>query len=110
MLLKVQGGTPVQEDETLCGTCRHARIVRGRRMEEELVFCGAIVMEAVRITFKVTSCTEYLDDREPTYHELFEKAWILQPQTKRRPAGFVRSADLTPAEARRAFVRRDHDD
>jgi hypothetical protein len=104
MLLKVHGGTPAQDGESLCGSCRNARVVRGRRLEEELVVCAAIVMEAVRITFKVTSCTEYSDNREPTYHELFEKAWILRPQTKRRPAGFIRSADLTPAEARRVYA------
>lgn len=104
MLLKVHGGTPVQETGSLCETGRHARIVRGRRLEDELVVCGALVMEAVRITFKVTSCTEYDDDREPTYHEPFEKAWILRPQTKRRQAGFIRTADLSPAEARRAFA------
>ena len=104
MLLKIYGGTPVQEGDSLCDTCRHSRIVRGRRLEDELVVCGALVMEAVRITFKVTSCSEYADGREPTYHELFEKAWILRPQTKRRPAGFIRASDLTPAEARRVFA------
>ena len=105
MLLKVHGGTPAQTGESLCDTCRHARIVRGRRLEEELVICGGIVMETVRITFKVTSCTEYADGREPTYHELFEKAWILRPQTKRHPAGFIRTSDLTPAEARQVYAQ-----
>lgn len=109
MLVKVRGGTPAQTGESLCDTCRHARIARGRRLDEELVVCGAIVMEVVRITFKVSSCTEYSDAREPTYHELFQKAWILRPPTKRRTAGFIRSADLTPAEARRIFAR-DEDD
>jgi hypothetical protein len=110
MLVRVHGGTPVQEGDSLCDTCRHARIVRGRRLDEALVVCGALVMEVVRITFKVTSCTEYSDDREPTYHELFEKAWILRPPTKRRPAGFIRSTDLTPAEVRRIFARDEGDE
>jgi hypothetical protein len=41
---------------------------------------------------------------------LFEKAWILRPPTKRRPAGFIRSTDLTPAEVRRIFARDEGDE
>jgi hypothetical protein len=101
MLIKVYGGTSVQEAESLCDTCRHSRIVRGRRLDEEIVMCGAIMMGGARITFKVASCTDYLDDREPSYHELFEKAWILRPASRRRPAGFVRAADLDDRDAAR---------
>lgn len=39
-----------------------------------MVFCDAMTMHAVRITFKVTSCSDYLDAREPGFHELFAKA------------------------------------
>lgn len=104
MLIKVYGGTASQQVDSLCDTCRHSKIIRGRRLEEEVVFCSAIAMEPVKITFKVTTCTDYLDGREPTYHELLEKAWILRPRTKRRAAGFVRAADLTAEEARRFFA------
>jgi len=103
MLIKVYGGTRVERPETLCGTCRHSRIMRGRRLEEEVVFCDAAMMQTVRITFKVTSCTEYVDGREPPYHELLDKAWILRPASKRRAAGFVRAADLEADEAYRLF-------
>ena len=103
MLIKVDRGTPVHEEPTLCETCRHSRLIRGRRMEDELVICGAMVTRAFRITFKVTSCTEYIDAREPSYSELFEKAWILQPPSKRRAAGFVRGSDLSDDEAARLF-------
>lgn len=94
MLTKVYGGTALQEAESLCDSCRQARIIRGRRLEEAIVFCDAIPMHPVRIPFKVTSCTEYTDDRQPGYHELLEKAWILRPASKRRSAGFVRAGDL----------------
>jgi hypothetical protein len=104
MLIKVHGGTELQEGDTLCSTCRHSRIIRGRRLEEEIVFCDATTMQAVRITFKVTSCTDYADVREPTYHELAAKAWILRPATRRRAAGFVRAADLDAEETRRLFM------
>jgi hypothetical protein len=94
MLIKVYGGTRPQEQESLCDSCRHSGIVRGRTLKEEIVFCRALVMQSVRITFKVTSCSDYDDDREPSYCELVEKAWILTPGSRRRPAGFVRAADL----------------
>jgi hypothetical protein len=58
------------------------------------VICGASCMEGLRVTFRVTSCTEYVDATAPTVHELYERAWILRPATKRRPAGFVRASEL----------------
>jgi hypothetical protein len=103
MLTKVYDGTPMQNDESLCETCRHSRIIRGRRLEEEMVFCDAMAMQTVRITFKVTTCTDYSDSREPGYHELLEKAWVLCPGSKRRAAGFVRGSDLHAEEIARAF-------
>jgi hypothetical protein len=108
MLIKISRGTPVHEDEALCETCGHSRIIRGRRTEEEIVFCGAMVMGAFRITFKVTSCTEYIDAREPSYGELFDKAWILRPPSKRRAAGFVHASELTDEETVQLF--REHAD
>lgn len=104
MHIKVYGRMSVEGGEHLCGTCRMAHIVRGRRMDEELVFCQASPMRSVRITFRVASCSEYIDAREPSYAELMEKAWVLTPASKRRPAGFVRAADLAPDEAIRYFV------
>lgn len=104
MLIKIYGGTRTQEAQNLCETCRSSRIVRGRRIDEEIVFCSAMAMDPVRITFKVTSCSDYLDARVPPYHELIEKAWVLTPKTRRRPAGFVRGCDLEPDEVMR-FAR-----
>ena len=104
MLIKVYRGTQIQDGESLCDTCAHSRITRGRRLEEELVMCTALMMHTVQITFKVTSCSVYVDDREPSYHELCEKAWILRPASRQRAAGFVRAADLSGEEARRLLV------
>ena len=61
----------------------------------------AMAMRTVRITFKVTSCTDYVDGREPSYHELLEQAWILRPASKRRAAGFVRATVLADSEIQR---------
>jgi hypothetical protein len=107
MMMKVYGGTRPQHADSLCDTCRHSRIVRGRRIDEELVFCDAAVMRSVRVTFKVTSCSEYTDNREPSYHELFHQAWILQPATKRRAAGFIHAADLKAEEVARLMAEVD---
>ena len=104
MLIKIYGGTRIQEAQSLCESCRCARIVRGRRFDEEIVFCSAMAMDPVRIAFKVTSCSDYSDARTPAYHELVEKAWILAPKTRRRPAGFVRGSELEPDELMR-FMR-----
>jgi hypothetical protein len=98
MRIKIHGGTPPNDDESLCETCRHSRITRGRRLDEELVFCGASHMRAVRITFKVTSCSEYDDYRYPSYYELMQQAWILKRGSRGRPPGFVRASDLRHEE------------
>ena len=99
MLIKVQGGTPADHGDVLCDTCRHAKTMRGQRIEEHLVFCQGVSYRPVRITFRVASCSEYEDGREPTYQELLEKAWILRPPTRRRTAGFFRVSDLDEREA-----------
>ena len=94
MHIKVRGGTPPGERGNLCESCRHARIVRGRAIDEEIVFCDASPMRAERITFKVTSCSDHSDHRHATYWELIQQAWILQPGSRKRQAGFVRAKDL----------------
>lgn len=98
MLVKVYDGTRMQSAERLCASCRHSHIVRGRREAEELIVCNAMALRSIRITFLVTECTDYIDVREPSFHELFEKAWVLRPATRRRPAGFVRGIELREAE------------
>jgi hypothetical protein len=99
MRMKVYEGTPSQSGDSLCETCRHSTITRGRRFNEEIVRCEALPSESTVITFSVTSCTAYLDADLPTYSELFDKAWILKPHDGKRPAGFVRASDL-PFEER----------
>jgi len=104
MLIKIRNGTTVECGEGLCDTCRHSTIIRGRRLEEEIVFCTALGISPISVHFKVTACTDYADRRAPTYHELLHKAWILRPSTARRPAGFVRVSELPGQEAMRLFA------
>jgi hypothetical protein len=105
MLIKVYGGTPVQQNESLCWTCRHARVVRGHALDEEVVFCDAMTMRPVRITFMVSSCSDYDDGRLPSYYQLLEQAWILRPASCKRPAGFVRASELGDEEIQRFMER-----
>ena len=94
MRIKVQGGTPVGGESSLCATCRCSTIVRGRRLDEELVLCSALGLHGIQITFKVTSCSDYADRRTPSYMEMMQDAWILQPGSRKRPAGFVRASEM----------------
>ena len=98
MVIKIYGGTRSESGASLCETCRVSRIVRGRAIGEEIVLCDRIPMHPVRIGFHVTSCSDYIDAREPSYQELMEKAWVLAPASRRRPAGFVKGADLHEEE------------
>jgi hypothetical protein len=111
MRINVRDGTPAHDDTTLCTTCRHSRITRGRKLDEELTFCSASHIGTTRVTFKVTSCSAYNNQTEPTYYELMQQAWILQPGSRRRPSGFVRASDLRDEElARYLSEARRHDD
>ena len=61
-------------------------------------------MRVTRIHFKVAFCTAYFDARLPTYMQMLDEAWILQPGSKKRRPGFVRSADLPPDERARLLL------
>ena len=98
MHIKVQNGTPADSESTLCATCRCSTIVRGRTLDEELVICSALGLRGVQITFKVTFCSDYADMRQPSYMEMIQDAWILQPGSRKRPAGFVRGSELQEEE------------
>lgn len=95
MRLKIRDGTPRHGGESLCLTCVHATIIRGRTIEEEIVTCnGRSLHGALRITFVVTACTDYTDERLPSMAQLMENAWILRCGRKGRAAGFVHGRDL----------------
>ena len=98
MHIKVHDGTPISSQSSLCSTCRCATIIRGRSLDEELVFCSALGLHGMQITFKVTSCSDYADLRTPSYMEMLQDAWILRPGSRKRPAGFVRGSELQHEE------------
>jgi hypothetical protein len=94
MEIKIRGATSIHDENSLCASCRHSTITRGHRLDEEIVVCNASHVQARQITFKVSSCSHYDDQRLPSYYEFMQQAWILQPGSQRRGAGFVRAADL----------------
>ena len=98
MHLKVHNGTASSGETSLCPTCRFSIIVRGRTLDEEIVRCHAMSMRSAPVTFKVTFCSSYSDARQPSYLQMMQVAWILQPGSKKRPAGFIRGADLGQEE------------
>jgi hypothetical protein len=111
MRIKIHRGTPVNGDDNLCESCSHSRIIRGRRVDEEVVVCEASHSMPTHVTFKVTTCSDYQDCKVPSYWELMQQAWILRPQSGKRPAGFVRASDLRDDEFSQFMAGlRDHDD
>jgi hypothetical protein len=116
MHFKIHGSTAHDGDATLCSTCTHSTIIRGQARNEEIITCNRSIRSSMRITFRVTSCSDYNDARLPSMYELTEKAWILRRGSKRRAAGFIHGRDLKIEELSEAvsecdagFVDEDHD-
>ena len=98
MRVKIYKGSVQNSGTNLCETCRYSTITRGRTLDEEFVRCDAATMQPIVIRFKVTACSAYADQTAPSYGQFLQQAWILQPASAKRPAGFVRSIDLSPQE------------
>jgi hypothetical protein len=73
-------------------------VVRGARLRDEIVECALLGHRHNRITFPVTSCTDYVSRQHPSLREMEETAWILQTDAKRHLVGFVPSKQLKPKD------------
>jgi hypothetical protein len=100
MRLKIHHGTARDDEPSLCLSCRHATIIRGRNLHDEIVDCGMLYGDRSRIRFPVTSCSNYSDRRQPTLRQMEEIAWVLRTDRARKPIGFVPARDLRPKERR----------
>lgn len=98
MRIKIHGGSAHSGDGPLCLTCRHATVVKGARLRDEIVECAMLAYGHNRITFPVTSCTEYVSRQHASIREMEDIAWILRTDAKRRQVGFVQPKDLTAKE------------
>ena len=91
MKIKVHGGTAREGEAALCLSCRYATVVSGTSARHTLIRCSRV---ETPITFKVTSCTEYLNRQHPSLYHMEDIAWVLRTDVKRGQIGFVRSKDL----------------
>src|SRR5215475_8774439 len=98
MQAKVHDGTPQHGEPSLCTSCRHATVVRGHRLEDEIVECSQLWSDRKFIRFPVRSCSDYSDRRQPLLKDMEEIAWILRSSGKGGRIGFVRAATLKPEE------------
>jgi hypothetical protein len=96
MRLKIVGGTAPHGEPSLCGTCRHATVVKGAALKDEIVECGRLSTPRSRIPFPVASCTGYSDRRQPSIREMEEIAWVLRTDPQRNQIGFVQARELKP--------------
>ena len=94
MRVKIHGGTADHGAPSLCTTCRFATILRGARLNQELVECDRLSYPAQRVPFPVVQCTSYSDRRRASLREMEEDAWILRTDAHRNRIGFVRSSKL----------------
>jgi len=95
MNIKIQGGTAREDEPALCFSCRHAKVVQGPSSRDRIVECREL---AAPVTFKVTSCTQFLNRRHPSLWHMEDIAWVLRTDPKRRRVGFVRGRDLKVTE------------
>jgi hypothetical protein len=91
MKIKINGGTARDDEPALCLSCRFASIVQGSRANNQIVRCSRV---ETNLTFKVTSCTEYISRNHPSLYHMEDIAWVLRTDVKRNQIGFVRSKDL----------------
>jgi len=91
MKIKIRGGTARESDPSLCLSCRFAKVVQGQRANDQIVECGQL---QDRVTFQVTSCSEYVNHQHPSLWHMEDIAWILRTDARRRQIGFVRAKDL----------------
>ena len=85
MNIKVNGGTARSDEPSLCMTCSSARCVRGER-GQEITFCEQL---DTRVTFKVVSCSEYVNRQHPSLWHMEDIAWILRTDNRRRSVFFI---------------------
>ena len=97
MRIKVRGGTVAHDQRSLCETCRWSTIIRGVRLQDEIVECSQLYGRNQRVLFPVTSCSRHVDRNHPTIREMEDMAWLLRSDPHRK-LGFVHSSRVTDDE------------
>ena len=83
---------------SLCESCRWSTVIRGPKIGDEIVECYQLSFVNRRVTFPVTSCSDYLNRNQPTVRQMEEIAWVLRSDPRRNQIGFVHSSKLTEDE------------
>ena len=91
MKIKIRGGTAQESDPSLCLSCRYSTIVQGLSSRDQIVECRQL---EARVTFKVSSCSEYVNHQHPSLWHMEDIAWVLRTDARRHQIGFVRSKVL----------------
>ena len=84
-MIKVQGGTRSQNAQILCQSCRSATIVKGPAESQQIIKCHELNMV---VPFDVVECKSYDDKSQPTKHDFYQTAWILETKKAGREIGF----------------------
>ena len=87
IVIKVQDGTVRSDTKTLCLSCIHGHVIRGRNNEQKIV-CGRM-MENGLLNFPVVECNMYQDKSKPSLHDMEDIAWMLVTKKSSHAIGFV---------------------
>ena len=98
MHIKIRGGTVRIGEPSLCLSCRHATVVQGLTLREQIIECGRLSSKDCRIRFPVSCCTGYANRCLPSLREMEEVAWVLRTDPGRKQVGFVHARNLKPHE------------
>lgn len=88
---KVRNGTVNHSAASLCLSCRHATIVKGESIDEEIIKCRMLSNDVDWggvVHFKVTSCSSYDDKTSISLREMKEIAWEVRTD-RVRGIGFI---------------------
>jgi hypothetical protein len=89
----VKNGTPLH-GPSLCVSCIYGMVVNGYRESQEIVVCQAN-RPALRMTFPVRKCSEYVDRTRENLYEMRKIAWTIAERGPKRAAGFVRPPSVS---------------
>src|SRR5262245_50507396 len=96
--IKVRGGTVDHGHQSLCESCRWSTVIRGPRLGDEIVECNQLSLFNRRVSFSVTSCSDYRNRNHPSLEDMQATAWVLRSDPRRQQIGFVHASTLTDDE------------
>lgn len=85
--------TPILHGPSLCQSCRHATIVKGAALNQEIVECDELSRPQNLITFRVTECSKHDDRSTPSLASMQRIAWELCTDKQGRKIGFLSPID-----------------